>query len=36
VIALKNLIMQEHRGEIKVETKEGKFTEFVVRLPRGA
>jgi two-component system NtrC family sensor kinase len=22
------------RGEIKVETEEGKFTEFVVRLPR--
>jgi signal transduction histidine kinase len=26
--------VQQHRGEIKVETEEGKFTEFVVRLPR--
>jgi len=31
-----DIIVQEHRGEIKVETEEGKFTEFVVRLPRGA
>ncbi len=29
-----DIIVQEHRGEIKVETEEGKFTEFVVRLPR--
>jgi signal transduction histidine kinase len=28
------IIVQEHRGEIAVETEEGKFTEFVVRLPR--
>ncbi len=28
-----DIIVQEHRGEIKVETAEGKFTEFVVRLP---
>jgi signal transduction histidine kinase len=34
VIALKNLIVQQHRGEIKAETEEGKFTEFVVRLPK--
>ena len=27
-------IVQQHRGEIKVETEEGKFTEFVVRLPK--
>ncbi len=25
---------QQHRGEIKVETEEGTFTEFLVRLPR--
>jgi signal transduction histidine kinase len=29
-----DIVVQEHRGEIKVETDEGKFTEFVVRLPR--
>jgi signal transduction histidine kinase len=29
-----DLIVQEHRGEITVETEEGRFTEFVVRLPR--
>jgi signal transduction histidine kinase len=29
-----DIIVQQHRGEIKVETEEGKFTEFVVRLPR--
>jgi signal transduction histidine kinase len=29
-----DIIVQQHRGEIKVETEEGEFTEFVVRLPR--
>ncbi|MBC6952252.1 GHKL domain-containing protein [candidate division KSB1 bacterium] len=29
-----DIIVQEHHGEIAVETEEGKFTEFVVRLPR--
>ncbi len=29
-----DIIVQEHHGEIKVETEEGEFTEFVVRLPR--
>jgi len=29
-----DIIVQEHKGEIKVETEDGKFTEFVVRLPR--
>ncbi|KAA0223253.1 hypothetical protein EDS67_25905 [candidate division KSB1 bacterium] len=29
-----DVIVQQHRGEIQVETEEGKFTEFVVRLPR--
>jgi signal transduction histidine kinase/ligand-binding sensor domain-containing protein len=27
------IIVQQYRGEINVETEEGKFTEFVVRLP---
>jgi signal transduction histidine kinase len=31
-----DIIVQEHHGEIKVETEEGKFTEFVVRLPRNS
>jgi signal transduction histidine kinase len=26
-------IIKAHGGEIKVETKEGEFTEFVIRLP---
>jgi signal transduction histidine kinase len=29
-----DIIVQEHRGEIRVETEEGKFAEFVVRLPK--
>ncbi len=29
-----DIIVQEHRGEIAVETEEGEFTEFVVRLPK--
>jgi signal transduction histidine kinase len=29
-----DIIVQQHHGEIKVETEEGKFTEFVVRLPK--
>jgi signal transduction histidine kinase/ligand-binding sensor domain-containing protein len=29
-----DIIVQEHRGEIRVETEEGKFTEFAVRLPK--
>jgi len=28
-----DIIVQQHRGKIKVETEEGKFTEFVVWLP---
>jgi len=31
-----DIVVQEHKGGIKVETEEGKFTEFVVRLPGGA
>jgi signal transduction histidine kinase len=30
-----DIIVQQHRGEIKVETEEGKFTEFAVRSPLG-
>jgi len=29
-----DIIVQEHKGEIRLETEEGKFTEFVVRLPK--
>ena len=29
-----DIIVQQHRGEIAVETEDGKFTEFVVRLPK--
>ncbi|MGH7596548.1 MAG: hypothetical protein ACREOI_09355 [bacterium] len=29
-----DIIVEQHRGEIKVETEEGKFTEFVARLPK--
>ena len=28
------IIVQEHKGEIRVETEDGEFTEFVVRLPK--
>ena len=28
-----DIIVQEHKGEITVDTKEGEYTEFVVRLP---
>lgn len=31
-----DIIVQEHKGEIRVETEEGEFTEFVARLPKGA
>lgn len=29
-----DIIVHEHKGELEVETEEGKFTEFVVRLPK--
>ena len=29
-----DIIVQQHRGEIEFETEEGKFAEFVVRLPK--
>jgi two-component system, NtrC family, sensor kinase len=28
-------IIKAHGGEMKVETKEGEFTEFIIQLPRG-
>jgi|GEM_PF-5707808 len=28
-----NIISKSHRGEIKVETKEGEFAEFTIILP---
>ncbi len=31
-----DIIVQEHKGEIKVETEQGKFTEFVLSLPKQA
>lgn len=31
-----DIIVQQHGGEIKVETEEGKSTEFVVRLPKNS
>ena len=27
------IVVQEHRGELKVETEEGKFTEFIIIIP---
>ncbi|MBI2840484.1 MAG: histidine kinase [Acidobacteria bacterium] len=30
-----DIIVQEHGGEIQVESDEGSFTEFIIRLPRG-
>jgi light-regulated signal transduction histidine kinase (bacteriophytochrome) len=29
-----DIIVQQHKGEIKVETEDGKFTEFVISLPK--
>lgn len=29
-----DIIVQMHRGELHVDTEEGKFTEFIIRLPR--
>ena len=30
------IVVLEHRGEMRVETQEGEFTEFVITLPRSA
>ncbi len=29
-----DIVVQEHKGEIRVETEEGEFTEFVIGLRR--
>ena len=29
-----DIITQEHRGQIRVDTKEGEFTEFIITIPR--
>ena len=29
-----DIIVQEHKGELNVESKEGEFTEFIISLPR--
>ena len=29
-----DIVVQQHRGEIAVDSEEGKFTEFVIRLPK--
>lgn len=31
-----DIIVREHRGELLVETEPGRFTEFIIRLPRDA
>ncbi len=30
------IIVQKHKGDIKVETEEGRFTEFIISLPKNA
>ncbi|MBL8204632.1 MAG: GHKL domain-containing protein, partial [Blastocatellia bacterium] len=29
-----DIVVQQHRGQLEVETEPGEFTEFIVRLPR--
>jgi signal transduction histidine kinase len=29
-----DIVVQMHKGDIRVESEEGQFTEFVVTLPR--
>ena len=29
-----DIVVQEHKGELFFETEEGKFTEFIVRIPK--
>jgi PAS domain S-box-containing protein len=31
-----NIIVQDHKGELKVETEEGNYTEFIILLPKRA
>ncbi len=36
VIQISYDIIKAHAGEIKVETKEGERTEFIIQLPKNA
>jgi signal transduction histidine kinase len=29
-----DIVVKEHHGKIHLETEEGKFTEFIIRLPK--
>jgi signal transduction histidine kinase len=29
-----DVIVQEHKGELRLETEEGKYTEFIIVLPK--
>ena len=31
-----DIVVQEHHGEIQVESKEGEYTEFIIRIPAGS
>lgn len=33
-LSISHEIIQEHRGELRVETEDGEFTEFLITLPR--
>jgi len=29
-----DIVVKEHNGELAFETEDGKFTEFIIKLPR--
>jgi signal transduction histidine kinase len=29
-----DIIVQEHKGEIRVDTREGEYAEFIITLPK--
>jgi signal transduction histidine kinase len=29
-----DIVVKEHHGELSFETEDGKFTEFIIKLPR--
>ena len=31
-----DIVVQEHKGEINVESREGEYTEFIIRIPAGS